>query len=121
MQTNVLFDLDGTISDPIVGISRSLNYALARFGHPPVDEPAVRPHIGPPLDEMFRAITGITDPARIAAHVATYRERYAEVGYAESKLYPGMAEALHLLAAAGIPLDACSSKRGDFAERILEM
>jgi len=121
MPSTILFDLDGTISDPIVGISRSLNYALARFGHPPVDEAAVRPHIGPPLDDMFRAITGIADPTRIAAYVATYRERYAEVGYAESTLYPGMAETLRLLAAADIPLGVCTSKRGDFAERILEM
>jgi phosphoglycolate phosphatase len=117
----LVFDLDGTITDPIVGISRSLNYALAHFGHAPVAEAALLPHIGPPLDDAFRALAGISSSSEIAAYVAKYRERYSDIGYSENVLYPGIAEALHLLNKAGLPLGVCTSKRGDFAERILEM
>ena len=121
LQPVIVFDLDGTITDPIVGISRSFNYALTHFGHAPVEESALLPHIGPPLDDAFRAITGISTPDQIAAYVAKYRERYSDIGYAENTLYPGICDALHLLTAAGIPLGVCTSKRGDFAERILDM
>ena len=59
--------------------------------------------------------------AEVAALVAKYRERYGDVGYAENVLYPGIADALVALRRAGLPLGLCTSKRGDFAERILEM
>lgn len=116
-----IFDLDGTISDPLVGISRSFNYALTHFGHAPVAEAALLPHIGPPLDDAFRALTGISSSPDTAAYVAKYRERYSDIGYSENVLYPGIAEALHLLDAAGVPLGICTSKRRDFAERILDL
>ena len=78
-------------------------------------------YIGPPLDESFCALTGITDAEQIGAFVAKYRERYAQVGYAENELYPGIPEAIERLSAAGVPLGVCTSKRVDFAERILRM
>lgn len=117
----VLFDLDGTLSDPLVGIGRSINYALSHYGYEPLElsQPAV--HIGPPLDEAFKQITGIQAQAELSALVAKYRERYADVGYAENVLYPGIREALSSLGATGIPLGVCTSKRVDFAEQILEM
>jgi phosphoglycolate phosphatase len=70
-----VFDLDGTISDPAVGIGRSLNYALQHFGYPPISERAVSCLIGPPLDEAFRSIVDDASPQRIAALVSRYRER----------------------------------------------
>ncbi|MEI6150382.1 MAG: HAD hydrolase-like protein [bacterium] len=117
----IVFDLDGTISDPLVGISRSFNYALTHFGHAPLAETALLPHIGPPLDDAFRALTGVSSVSEIAAYVAKYRERYSDIGYRENVLYPGVAESLQLLHAAGIPLGVCTSKRSDFAQRILEL
>jgi phosphoglycolate phosphatase len=117
----IVFDLDGTISDPLVGISRSFNYALTHFGHAPVAETALRRHIGPPLDDAFRALTGISSVSEIAAYVAKYRERYSDIGYRENVLYPGIAESLQLLHEAGIPLGVCTSKRSDFAQRILDL
>jgi phosphoglycolate phosphatase len=117
----VMFDLDGTISDPLVGIGRSINYALSYFGHAPLELTALAVHIGPPLDKAFRSITGTTSPDQVGALVAKYRERYAEIGYSENVLYPGVPEALATLANAGMPLAVCTSKRVDFAERILEM
>jgi phosphoglycolate phosphatase len=116
----LLFDMDGTLSDPLVGIGRSLNHALTHFGYAPLELPEVSAYVGIPLDETFQALTGITAPFRLNALVAKYRERYAEVGYAENVLYPGIAEALARLAAADVALAVCTSKRKCFAERILE-
>jgi phosphoglycolate phosphatase len=116
----LLFDMDGTLSDPLVGIGRSLNHALTHFGHAPLELSAVSAYVGIPLDETFQALTGITDRIRLNALVAKYRERYAEVGYAENVLYPGIPEALTRLATADVALAVCTSKRKYFAERILE-
>jgi phosphoglycolate phosphatase len=117
----ILFDLDGTISDPLVGIGRSINHALAHFGYPTHELEALAPYIGPPLDESFAAITGVVAKAELAALVAKYRERYGEVGYSENVLYPGISDAVVALRRAGIPLGVCTSKRQDFAEQILAM
>jgi phosphoglycolate phosphatase len=121
MHVLVLFDLDGTISDPLVGIGRSINYALAHFGYPTHAFEELSAFVGPPLDEAFKSITGVAVDAQVEALVAKYRERYAEVGYSENILYPGIPEALAGLREAGVPLGLCTSKRKDFAERILEM
>lgn len=118
--TALVFDLDGTISDPSVGIARSLDYALTACGYPPLGEGDVARLIGPPLDEAFRSIVGNVAEERIVALVAKYRERYAELGFSENVVYPGIAQALRELDAAGIVLGVCTSKRVDFAERILD-
>lgn len=115
----LLFDLDGTISDPLTGIARSLNHALTHFGYAAVGAAEVRAYVGPPLDRTFTTITGQTCPAHIRELVAKYRERYAEVGFAENTLYPGVKEALFDLRAQGAAMAICTSKRADFAERIL--
>src|SRR3990167_4597312 len=117
----VLFDLDGTLSDPLVGIGRSINYALSHYGYQPLALSQLAVHIGPPLDEAFKQITGNQAQAELNALVAKYRERYADVGYAENVLYPGIREALTALCATGVPLGVCTSERVDFAEQILEM
>lgn len=117
----VLFDLDGTLSDPLLGIGRSINYALSTFGYASLELSELANCVGPPLDETFKSITGVTSPSRLNSLVAKYRERYADIGYAENVLYPGIAEALTSLSEAGVPLAVCTSKRKDFAERILEM
>jgi phosphoglycolate phosphatase len=77
--------------------------------------------IGPPLDVSFRALTRVDDAAHLTARVAAYRERYAELGYAENVLYPGIPEVLQALRAAGRRLGVCSSKRVDFCEMILDL
>ena len=117
----VVFDLDGTLSDPLVGIGRSINYALSHFGYAPLELGQLAIHIGPPLDEAFRAITGVQSQDELNGFVAKYRERYADVGYSENVLYPGIREALVALDAAGASLGVCTSKRVDFAEQVLEL
>jgi phosphoglycolate phosphatase len=116
-----IFDLDGTISDPAIGIGRSLNFALQHFGYPAIRESDVSQFIGPPLDQTFASIVGNPSSDHIGALVAKYRERYADLGYAENVIYPGIPEALRALDAAGIPLGLCTSKRADFANSILRL
>ena len=117
----ILFDLDGTLSDPQLGIGRSINHALERYGFTPLAPGAVSRYIGPPLDESFRVITGRDDDVTIHALVAAYRERYGDIGYAENLLYAGIPEALAALVDAGLPLGLCTSKRRDFACKILAL
>jgi phosphoglycolate phosphatase len=117
----LVFDLDGTLSDPSLGIGRSLNYALEAFGYAPLASDAVSRYIGPPIDVAFAQITRVDDPAHVATLVAKFRERYGRVGYAENTMYPGIADAVAAIARAGVPLALCTSKRVDFAQRILAM
>lgn len=116
----LLFDLDGTLSDPLVGIGRSINHALSHFGYPERALDELAWCIGPPLADSFPVLTGQPDPAHTEALIVKYRERYGSVGYAENTLYPGIAELLEALSAQGVPMALCTSKRADFAERILE-
>ena len=116
----LVFDLDGTLSDPAVGIGRSLNHALRHHGHPAIVESDVPRYIGPPLDESFALIVREASAEHVAALVERYRERYAEIGYAENTIYAGVPEALDALRDAGATLGVCTAKRADFAERILD-
>lgn len=118
-QTFLLFDLDGTISDPLEGISRSINYALEAFGYDSRPMSDIAKFVGPPLDDTFIEITGATDKSRINNLIEKYRERYSEIGYSENYLYPDVKEAIHTLAGYDIPMAICTSKRQDFAEKII--
>jgi phosphoglycolate phosphatase len=117
----IVFDLDGTLSDPIEGISRSMNYALGHYGYEERGLAEVAQYIGPPLDQAFEALINSTQESVISALVTKYRERYSQVGFSENVLYPGVYEALLQLSRSGIPMGVCTSKRKDFAERILQM
>jgi len=117
----ILFDLDGTLSDPLVGIGRSINYALSHFGYSELPLSELTVHIGPPLDQAFRALTGSTSSSEMDGFVAKYRERYGEIGYSENVLYPAIPAVLQRLAGAGVTLGVCTSKRVDMAEKVLEL
>ena len=115
----IVFDLDGTISDPLIGFARSINHALALQGLPERAPQELARFIGPPLYESAVELTGSADPTRHNRLIADYRRRYGEQGYAENTLYQGMPEALAALRGAGWTLGLCTSKRADFAEKIL--
>ncbi|HKU87947.1 MAG TPA: HAD-IA family hydrolase [Casimicrobiaceae bacterium] len=123
MSVNVgvlVFDLDGTLSDPAVGIGRCMNHALRHHGHAAIAEADVPRYIGPPLEESFAAVVRDASAQHVAALVERYRERYGEIGYAENTIYAGIPEALAALRGAGATLGVCTAKRVDFAERILD-
>ena len=90
----LLFDLDGTLSDPRVGIVRSIRHALDALGRasPPDDELAS--YIGPALRSTFAALLDTSDGGVIERAMALYRERFAEVGLFENEVYPGIPEML---------------------------
>lgn len=119
MKDVVLFDLDGTLTDPKEGITLSVQYAL-RTGGIDVDDPdSLCSFIGPPLKEQFMTYAGWDDAAATAA-VERYRERFGAVGWRENRVYDGIPELLADLRASGRRLGVATSKPTVFAERILQ-
>lgn len=117
----LLFDLDGTLSDPILGIGRSINHALTHYGYAALADAEISRYIGPPLDISFRSMVNTDSDAHVAELVGKYRERYGDIGYAENTLYPEIPTVLRQLHEAGVPMGICTSKRADFAQRILQL
>ena len=114
----VLFDLDGTLTDPAVGITTSIRHAMAELGRPLAPSEDLRWCIGPPLIDAFtRLLDGDRD--RAAEGVVAYRARYGVTGLYENEVYPGIPELLADLAADGRRLFVATSKPRVFAERIL--
>lgn len=115
----ILFDLDGTLTDPKLGITSSVQYALRALG---IEEPSLdklEPFIGPPLADSFREFYGL-DEEQIETAIAKYRERFNDRGIYENEIYPGIAEMLAALKASGKKLSIASSKPTRFVERILD-
>ena len=117
----VVFDLDGTISNPLDGFARSINHALRLQGLAGREPAPLARFIGPPLDETMIELSDGAAAAIRTRLIADYRERYAALGYAENTLYDGMPEALRALREGGATLGLCTSKRADFAEQILAL
>ena len=87
MRRHILFDLDGTLTDPMVGITSSVQYALRRFGIEVRYLKELVPFIGPPLKESFQKYYGF-DPAQADLAVEYYREYFSPIGIFENKIYP---------------------------------
>jgi len=117
---NILFDLDGTLTDPRDGIVRCIQYALERLGLEPRSEEDLLHFIGPPLRESFCELLNTTDEAALARAVNVYRERYSTIGLLENDLYAGIPEALSALRERGDVLFVATSKPGLYAQQILE-
>lgn len=115
----VIFDLDGTLMDTSLGVMRSVQYALRAMGLPDGDLDTIRRFIGPPLHASFVQFYGMCDEEAAEA-VAHYRERYARQGVLEYKPYPGMAELIRELTAAGTKVCVATGKPEKFSRIILE-
>lgn len=115
----LLFDLDGTITDPKVGITKSVQYALEAFGIIESDADRLTPFIGPPLLDSFEQFYQMSKEQAKQA-VEKYRERFSTVGLYENEIYPGMAQLLSELCAQGCTLAVASSKPTVFVKKILE-
>ena len=115
--TYVLFDLDGTITDPRDGITKSAAYALESMGYGSVSPDTLDWFIGPPLHKSFMEYTGCSEQ-RAFELVEKYRERYRPVGVHENILYDGVPEMLSGLAASDAVLAVASSKPTVFVEKI---
>ena len=115
----LLFDLDGTISDPKIGITKSYQYALKHLGIDVPNLDDLEPVIGPPLKDSFRELYGLNDEQTKIA-IEKYRERFSVKGLFENTIYPGMKDLLEELVAEGCVLAIASSKPTVFVERICE-
>lgn len=119
MYNYILFDLDGTLTDPKEGITKCVQYALAACG---IDEPDLDnllSFIGPPLVDEFMRVYGFSkEKAEFA--LAKYRERFPAKGLYENKIYPGAAQMLAALKQSGRKIALATSKPQPYAEKILE-
>ena len=115
----IYFDLDGTLTDPKPGITRSIQYALQKLDHPTMPtEDELTWCIGPPLRASFVRLLGAETSADLA--VSYYRERFSDVGLYENGVYDGIGAVLTKLGAAGHRLFVATSKPHVFAERIID-
>ncbi|TBW34059.1 HAD family hydrolase [Siculibacillus lacustris] len=115
----VLFDLDGTLTDPAVGIVTAIRHAMATLGRPLGAEVPLGWCIGPPLREVFlRLLDG--DAGSVEPAIAAYRAYYGTVGLFENVVYPGIPHLLEDLRARGVTLILATSKPHLYAARILE-
>lgn len=117
--TSILFDLDGTIMDSAPGITASLAYTFERLGLPVPTPAELVAYVGPPILDSFRDLAGFS-PAQSAEALAIYREHYLSVGVFDATVYPGVADVLKAIHAAGIPLSLATSKPETPATLILD-
>ena len=116
---NLFFDLDGTLSDPSEGITRSVQYALERLGRPIVPKSELIRFIGPPLRWTFPKLLDTDDKDLVETAVNYYRERYEDVGLFENEVYPGIPELLRQLRDDRYPLYVVTAKPKVYADRII--
>lgn len=114
-----LFDLDGTLTDPGEGITRSVQYALAKFGINVENRLELFCFIGPPLHESFEVYYGFSRPDAMKA-VDAYREYYAVKGIFENLVYDGISQTLAELQKNGVKICLATSKPELYAKQILE-
>lgn len=114
-----LFDLDGTLTDPKIGITSCVQYALKAFGIEEENLDKLEPFIGPPLIDSFMSFYGMTEQEAKKA-VVKYRERFSIKGKYENEIYEGIPELLKCLKEAGKRLAIASSKPTVFVKDILE-
>lgn len=119
MEKTILFDLDGTLTTSGIGITKCVQHALEKMGHPENDLKKLEIFIGPPLITQFMEYLNISKEEAEQA-VAYYRERYTTVGIFENELYPNVEKMLKTLKDNNYTLAVSSSKPEKFVKQILE-
>jgi len=115
----LVFDLDGTLTDPSEGIANCVNHALAEHGHAPRSRADISAEIGPPLDFMLRKFIPDISDQEITQLVHSYRQRFNVVGYAENRLYDNIATVIPELRKT-FKLGVCTSKPEAPARQVLD-
>lgn len=117
--SNIIFDLDGTITEPVEGITNALIYALDKFNIQVDDRNSLNRFIGPPLRESFKEFYGFDNDMSEKA-VGFYRDYYSDRGIIENDIMPGMDESLSILKKEGLKLYIATSKPEIYAKKILD-
>lgn len=117
---HLMFDLDGTLADSRVGITRCIQHALTEAGAiaPPLEE--LTRYVGPPLSAAFASLLRTDDMRQIQRAITSYRRCFDLVGLVENRLFPGIPEMLLAFEAAGHDMFVVTSKPRLYALRILE-
>ena len=115
----ILFDLDGTLTDPGVGITNSVMYALEKYGIIVSDRSELYKFIGPPLMQSFENYYGF-DKNEAERAVSLYREYFRDRGIFENQVYDGIKQLLGTLKAKGKVVGLATSKPEVYAKQILE-
>ena len=115
----ILFDLDGTLTDPKVGITNSVRYALSKLGITEESEERLISFIGAPLFICLQDYYSLSE-AEARRAIDFYREYYSETGIYENAVYPGISELLEGLKSSGKRLVVATLKPAVFARRVLE-
>jgi phosphoglycolate phosphatase len=118
--TTILFDLDGTLTDPKPGITRCIQHALTELGYQTPESESLQWCIGPPLRQSFSRLLGSSDGQLLEQAVELYRQRFSTVGLFENRVYKGVPETLADLRRQGHRLFLATAKPRIFAEQILE-
>lgn len=118
--STLLFDLDGTLTDPREGITRCLQHGLEQLGRSFPDQAELVQYIGPPLRWTFPRLLGTDDTELVDAAVRHYRQRYTDVGLFENTVYPGIPELLASLQQDGFELIVVTCKPTIYADRIIQ-
>jgi len=119
MYKYLLFDLDGTLTNPEIGITSSVMYALEKFDIKVENRKELHPFIGPPLSYSFQTFYGLSKEDSELA-VKYYRERFSEKGLYENEVYDGVDKMLQELKEQGKRLIIATSKPEEFTLKILE-
>ena len=117
METLCLFDLDGTLTDPIEGIAKAFAYSLDYFGIPMPKSDNLNKYIGPPLRESF---ADFVKPGQVEEAVSKFREYYSETGLLENRLYDGIVDLLKRLKADDCVLAVATSKPTEYAKIVVK-
>ncbi len=116
---HILFDLDGTLTDPGEGITNSVMYALKKFNINETDRSKLYKFIGPPLLDSFEKYYGFT-PDESKQALLYYREYFTKGGMFENKVYEGVEDMLITLRERGKKLYVATSKPEVYSVKILE-
>ena len=117
LKPTLFFDLDGTLIDSAVGITRCVAYALTQMQQPVPPQSELLRWIGPSLRTSFTPL--LRDRVRVEAAVAHYRDRFERLGWAEHEIYPGIADAIEALHGAGHRLAVVTAKNEPHARKII--
>ena len=120
MLSDILFDLDGTITDPKEGITRCIQFSMDQLGLPSPGADELTWCIGPPLRGSLSRLLNTSDDALLDQALSHYRKRFSETGIYENALYQGIIPALRRIRRAGLRLFLATSKPKVYAKRILD-